>query len=593
MDPAGFRSAVRGRSVVYHRVLYLGWVERAPNEANAPRQNWLDPARDVLDIITRSSADGITIQDASGQLIYANDAAARMSGFASGEDMKQARTGEIRERFEILDEDGNPLPLERLPGRQALQGEQDPQAVVRFRGKGSRGDDRWALIRATPLFDRRGHVRNVVNVIVDITADRSKQRAQAFLADATRELTRSLDWEATIRRVARLAVPDMADWCSVDIVEPDGSLSLVALAHVDPAQVEWAYELRRRRPATTTDPAGVANVVRTGVSELIQEITPEVIEAANITDPELLEIIRRLRLSSVMYIPLIARGRTLGVLTMVWAESGKHYSEEDVRLAEDLASRAAFAIDNARLYRERDQTARSLQERLLPKVLPELPGFDVAARYVPAGNALLAGGDFYDLFEMDDGSWKALIGDVCGKGAEAAALMGFVRFTIRAASRQDTRPSEALVKLNRALLEELEAGKGEFCTAAIVRIRPEEDRVRLTIAVAGHPLPFILRADGTLEESGTPGTLLGIFEEIDVSDTIAELRPGDTIVMLTDGVFEAGREEGWQEEAIPRLLADSAGLPPDVIADRILAAVADIEDPRTDDIAVLAIQLRS
>ncbi len=563
-------------------------------EPDQPGQTWLDPARDVLDIITRSSADGITIQDATGGLTYANDAAARLCGFLTGQDMQRASPEEIRERFEILDEDGVPLPVEQLPGRQALQGHLEPEAVVRFRKKRSGAEDRWALVRATPLFDRRGHVRNVVNVFVDITGDRAKQRAQAFLADATRELTRSLDWEATIRRVARLAVPDMADWCAVDIVEPDGSLSLVALAHVDPAQVEWAYELRRRRPATTADPAGVANVVRTGVSELIQEITPEVIEAANITDPELLEIIRRLRLSSVMYIPLIARGRTLGVLTMVWAESGKHYSEEDVRLAEDLASRAAFAIDNARLYRERDQTARSLQERLLPKVLPEIPGFDVAARYVPAGDALLAGGDFYDLFEMDDGSWKALIGDVCGKGAEAAALMGFVRFTIRAASRQDTRPSEALVKLNRALLEELEAGGGgEFCTAAIVRIRPEEVGARLTIAVAGHPLPIILRADGVLEESGTPGTLLGIFEELDVSDTVAELRPGDTVVMLTDGVFEAGREEGWQDEAIPRLLAASAGLPPGVIADRILAAVADIEDPRIDDIAVLAIQLRS
>jgi PAS domain S-box-containing protein len=563
-------------------------------EPTPPRQTWLDPARDVLDIITRSSADGITIQDATGGLIYANDAAARMCGFPSGQDMQRASPEEIRDRFEILDEDGNPLPVEELPGRRALQGDREPQAVVRFRKKRSDVEDRWALIRATPLFDRLGHPQNVVNVIVDVTEDRSKQRAYAFLADATRELTRSLDWEATIRRVARLAVPDMADWCSVDIVEPDGSLSLVALAHVDPVKVEWAYELRRRHPPLATDPTGVVNVARTGVSELIPEITPEMIEAANITDPELLEIVERLQLRSVMYIPLIARGRIIGVLSMVRAESGRRYTQEDVRLAEDLASRAALAIDNARLYRERDQIARSLQERLLPRVLPEVPGLDVAARYVPAGDALQAGGDFYDLFEMDDGSWKALIGDVRGKGAEAAALMGFVRFTIRAASRQDTRPSEALVKLNRALLEELEAGDGgEFCTAAIVRFRLEEGRARVTVAVAGHPLPIIIRADGTLEEAGTPGTLLGVFEELDVSDTLVELRAGDTIVMLTDGVFEAGREEGWQEDAIPRLLATCAGLPADVTADRILAAVSGVEDRRTDDVAVLVIQLRT
>jgi serine phosphatase RsbU (regulator of sigma subunit) len=317
------------------------------------------------------------------------------------------------------------------------------------------------------------------------------------------------------------------------------------------------------------------------------------IDAADITDPELLEVIQRLDLSSIMYIPLTARGRILGVLTMVWAESGKHYSEDDLRLAEDLGSRAAFAIDNARLYRERDHVARSLQERLLPKTLPQIPGIDVAARYVPAGDVLQAGGDFYDLFEMDDGTWKAVIGDVCGKGPEAAALMGFVRFTTRAVSRQDTKPSEALVKLNRALLEELEAGKGEFCTAAVVRIRPHDDGARLTVAVAGHPLPLVLRADGEMEEAGVPGTLLGIFEDIDVSDRIVDLHPGDVLVMLTDGVLEAGRGRGWETEVIRGLLADSAGMSPEAIADRIEATVSGVEDRRTDDIAVLVMRCRT
>jgi PAS domain S-box-containing protein len=556
-----------------------------------PMESWGEPAWDVLEIITSSSADGITIQDATGRLIYANDAAARVSGFASGQDMQRASFEEIVERFELLDEDGLPLPIGELPGRRALVGEREPEAVVRFR-KRSGGDDRWALVRATPLFDSRGQVRHVVNVFVDITADRARRQAESFLADATNELARSLNWEATIQRVARLAVPVMADWCTVDVLEPDGSLSLIAVAHVDPAKVEWARELRRRFPPDATDTSGVAHVVRTGVSELIPEVTQKLIDAANIPDPELLDVIERLHLSSVMYVPLIARGRTLGALTMVWAESGKHYSEDDLRLGEDLASRAAFAIDNARLYRERDHAARSLQERLLPKTLPHIPGVDVAARYLPAGDVLQAGGDFYDLFEMDDGSWKAVIGDVCGKGPEAAALMGFVRFTTRAVSRQDTKPSEALVKLNRALLEELEVGRGEFCTAAVVRIRPHDHGVRLTVAVAGHPLPIVLRANGDLEEAGVPGTLLGMFEEIDISDQIVDLNTGDTLVMLTDGVLEAGRDRGWESEVIPRLLATSAGMSPDAIADRIKEAVSSLDDRRTDDIAVLVMRCR-
>lgn len=545
------------------------------------------PAFDILQIITSSSADGITIQDSNGRLIYANDAAARMSGFESGQEFQEAQVEQILQQYEILDENGLPFPLDELPGRRALRGEQEPEAVVRFRRR-SGGEDRWALVRATPLFDDDGGVRHVVNVFVDITANQAQRQAQSFLAEATRELVWSLDWEAALQRVAQLAVPTMADWCTLDVLQPDGSMSLIAVAHVDPAKVQRAHEMRGRFPATASDRSRIAHVVRTGKSELIPKITQELIVAANITDADLVESLE-LQLSSLMYVPLIARRRTIGVLTMAWAESGKHYSEDDLHLTEDLASRAAFVIDNARLYRERDHIARSLQKRLLPKSLPDVPGLDVAARYVPAGNILQAGGDFYDLFEMEDGSWKAVIGDVCGKGPEAAALMGFVRFTTRAVSRQDTKPSEALVKLNKALREELQEGSGEFCTAAVVRLRPYQDGARLTIAVAGHPLPIIVRSSGQIQEVGAPGTLLGVYDEIEVSDVVAELHRGDSLVMITDGVWEAGRDDEWESRVIPGLLATSARMPPDTIADRIDEAVAGIDDRRTDDIAILVI----
>ena len=563
-------------------------------DAPSPRGSSLariEPALDVLDIITSSSADGITIQDVTGRLVYANDAAGRMCGFASGKEMQQAPIELILGRFQMLDEEGTPLALERLPGRRAMAGEPEPEAVVGFRDLAS-GEERWALVRATPLFDDLGKVRNVVNVFIDITGDQKRRLGQSFLTDASRALWHSsLDWGATLRKVAQLAVPKLADWCSVDVLEPDGSLSLIAIAHVDPEKVEWAYELRRRFPIAPDDPSGVANVVRTGVSELIPEITQEMIDAADIEDPELLDVLERLQLSSVMTIPLVARRKVVGALTMVWAESGKHYDEEDLRLAEDLAGRAAFAIDNARLYEERDHVARTLQARLLPKSLPRMPGMDVAARYVPANDVLQAGGDFYDLFELDDGSWKAVIGDVCGKGPEAAALMGFVRFTTRAVSRQDTKPSEALVKLNRALREELEGdGRGEFCTAAVVRIRPNDGGTRLTVAIAGHPLPYIVRANGEVEQAGVPGTLLGVFEEVDVSDQVVDLSHEDVLVMVTDGVLEASDDPTWVDHTFPELLAASRGMTSGEIADRIETAISTIDDRRTDDVAVMVIR---
>ena len=549
----------------------------------------LDTTWDILDTITSGTADGITIQDSSGSLVYANDAAARMTGFTSGAELLEATPEGIVQRFEIFDEEGVGLAIDQLPGRRALRGELEPEAVVRFRSR-SDGTERWALVRATPVLGAENAVQLVVNVFVDITEQRNRDQVQRLLADASKELVSSLDWEVTLQRVAELAVPVLADWCAVDVLQPDGSIELIAVAHVDPEKAAWAYELRRRFPVDPEAPTGVANVVRTGVPEMIPEITQEMIDAADIRDPELLEVLERLQLSSVMYIPLIARGRMIGALEFVWAESGRHYTEEDLGVALDLAARAALALDNARLYSERVRVSLTLQERLLPRSLPDIPGLRLVARYLPAAGER-AGGDFYDVFEMDDGSWKAVIGDVCGKGSEAAALMGFVRFTMRAVSRQDTFPSEALVKVNRALEEEIAGASGEFCTAAVVRLTPAEDgRIRLILAVAGHPLPHVIRASGDVEEIGIHGSLLGIFEEISVSDAFHELLPGDSLVMLTDGVLEAGRGEDWEDRVIPDLLASSVGESPETIADRLEAAVAALDDRREDDIAILVIQ---
>jgi serine phosphatase RsbU (regulator of sigma subunit) len=169
--------------------------------------------------------------------------------------------------------------------------------------------------------------------------------------------------------------------------------------------------------------------------------------------------------------------------------------------------------------------------------------------------------------------------------------MGFVRFTMRAVSRQDTFPSEALVKVNRALREEIGGDSAEFCTAAVVRLTPAEGgEIRLILSVAGHPLPRVIRASGDVEELGTHGNLLGIFDEISVSDAFHELHPGDSLVMLTDGVLEAGRSHDWEARVIPDLLASSVGESPETIADRLEAAVAALEDRREDDIAILVIQ---
>jgi PAS domain-containing protein len=179
---------------------------------------------------------------------------------------------------------------------------------------------------------------------------------------------------------------------------------------------------------------------------------------------------------------------------------------------------------------------------------------------------------------------------VSGKGVDAAALMGFVRFTMRAVSSDDTRPSDALRKLNRALREEI-GDDTTFCTAAVTRIHPHEHGVRLTVAVAGHPLPYAIRADGTVAPAGANGALLGFLDEIEVSDTVVDLHVGDSLVLLTDGVLECSRDPAWSDEVIPTLLSVAAGMRADTVVDLIDGTVTGVEDRRSDDIAILALHL--
>ena len=219
---------------------------------------------------------------------------------------------------------------------------------------------------------------------------------------------------------------------------------------------------------------------------------------------EHLRIVRELGIQSYLSVPLIARGRTLGVLSLVSTTPDIRYGESDVRLAEEIARRAAVRIDNARLYEERDHTAKVLQRSLLPPRLPSIPHVDLAARYLPVGEGNEVGGDFYDVFDCGDGNWAAAVGDVCGKGPEAAAVMGLARHTLRAVARFEHKPSALLRELNRALLEQ--SVEERFCTVCHLRLHPSRDDLRITLCCAGHPLPLLLRRDGRVSSVENRGS---------------------------------------------------------------------------------------
>jgi PAS domain S-box-containing protein len=549
-------------------------------------------SRDQLQAIFQSVAEGITVQDPTGRLIYANDAAARQTGFATVEEFLAAPLSGIMQRFELTDESGAPFSFERLPGRQALRGETPEDVVVRFRDPET-GEERWAQLRATPVFDSSGKVQFAVNIFHDVSDRKRRDEAQRFLAEAGPILSAAAtDLDATLARVAELAVPWLADWCAIEMVQDDGTLRTLKVAHVDPDKLALAEDWGRRYPPDPSSPRGAANVVRTGRSEIYEDI-PDALLVQAAVDEEHLEILRGLQLRSVITVPLTARGRVFGVMTLVFAESGRRYGPADLALAEDLARRAALAVDNARIYQERDHIARTLQRSLLPPRLPDIPGMEIAGRYRAAGAGNDVGGDFYDAFEAADGSWVVVIGDVCGKGPEAAAVTGLARHTIRAAAMRERKPSEILATLNDAVLQQ--RSDHMFCTVAYVRVRPNPGGARLTICCGGHPLPLVLRADGTVLAAGSPGTLLGIFPDPELVDRTVDLGPGDALVLFTDGVIEEhGDGEMFGRDGMTDLLRESVGRKAEEIAEAIEQAVVAFGPaaPR-DDIAIVVLRVET
>jgi PAS domain S-box-containing protein len=348
-------------------------------------------ATDNLAIFLDHVGDGVTVQDPSGRLVYANAPAARALGFANAAELLAAPVAEIVGRFALFDEDGQPFPVESLPGRRALQGESESAVTLSVRNQET-GEERWSIVRSSPVTDTAGNVLYAVNVWQDATGQKRAEAAQRFLAEAGEALASSLDVEATLANIARLAVPRLADWCVVHLVQEDESISQLAVAHVDPERVAWARWLQEQYPADLDNNQGVVRVARTGLPEIFPEITDEMLVAAA-RDPEHLAILRLVGFTSAMVIPMIARERSVGVITFVAAESRYHYDERDLELKQELARRAALAVDNARLY-DAERAARLQAEEaqvrfrgLFEGVPDAILVIDAEGRFIEANTA--------------------------------------------------------------------------------------------------------------------------------------------------------------------------------------------------------------
>ncbi|MCS0603511.1 SpoIIE family protein phosphatase [Streptomyces sp. LP11] len=414
--------------------------------------------------------------------------------------------------------------------------------------------------------------------IVEDEIHERRQARDAFLAEASLQMDESLEVEETLRRVARLAVPAVAEGCAVHLFRPDGELEPVATAHVAAHAQTWLGDV-------ALHDAWLAAQLR----RIARQPRGQVLKDADLSGspfgPDATGDGKTIRALSVS--PLRARGRVLGTLTFL-------YHRDDTSLADlptlaDLAGRAALAIDTATLYDQRRQHVETLQRQLLPRVLPEAPGVELSAAYQVGDPSLDVGGDFYDAVITGD-RISLFIGDVCGRGAEAAAYTALARHTLRTLLTDGMAPGRTLARLNQALLDE---GASRFVTALVVTLTPAAGAGwDAEIAGGGHPWPLVRHADGSVEELPARGLLLGVVPGAEYAPHRVRLADGDALVLFTDGLSEARAADGTCfEDRLPEAVGRIGGVA-EASAARLVAAASDFRDMGDDDAAVLIAYLK-
>ncbi len=402
------------------------------------------------------------------------------------------------------------------------------------------------------------------------------------LARTTRRLSRIQT--VTDATLAGLGVDELADQLLRKIREVLGadSATLLLLDRTGAALVEHTTVGVETDGTTISVPIG-----RGFAGKIASTISPIVVEDLSTYEVVRPWLTRTMR--SLMGVPLVYRGQVKGVIHVA-TRTHRRFTEDDIEVAELAANRIAAALERAALYDSRSAMAQALQRSLLPSTLPQIDGVELAGLYHPFSPDHEIGGDFYDAYPHGEGAWGVVVGDVSGKGPNAAAIMGLAAHTVRALARYESRPSAVLSALNETLLRAERVNEAQFCTACEMRLRAEANHLHVTLCVAGHPLPLVVRADGSVEEAGVPGTLLGSFVDPELHDVVLDLRPGDALVAYTDGLVErrgVGIDAG--QRTLAALLSTLTGLSGSDIAARIERELVD-DVVLDDDVAVFVIR---
>jgi serine phosphatase RsbU (regulator of sigma subunit) len=395
-----------------------------------------------------------------------------------------------------------------------------------------------------------------------------------------------------MRTVADTAVPKLAEMCVIDLLNEDGAVSDTVAVAVREGVAARLLALRVSHPLDLDGEHPVARAVRSHRVVVEQDLTLAGTLERIAPDPESREFIVRSGYHSVVVTPLIARGRLLGVLSFYRSRNGQPNRPEYLALMRDLADRAAMALDNASLYEARTQLARTLQSSLLPERLPTLEHVTLASAYHPAGEESEVGGDFYDVFTTPSGCWL-VVGDVCGKGPEAAAVTALVRHSVRAFAFVRSSPAQVLGAVNQVMLGHSLAYR--FATAVVARLDLSARPVRAVIAGAGHPPPLLLDPSGSTVGVNAQGMMLGVRPGSNVVDASMVLAPGSTLVLYTDGLLDAGAPlRGSTPEELCTLLVKYASNDPEQVVQQLeRQALSRGAGRLRDDVAIVAARMES
>ncbi len=418
---------------------------------------------------------------------------------------------------------------------------------------------------------------------------RARQASRRFqiLDDIARVADGGRSLEETLDAITEILVPELGDFCMIDVIEGE-HVRRAAVRVAGPEAEAIESGLSERPPLLQEE---MVNAASTG------RLEPRFFERLSdadlrgfAEDEEDFEFLRSVGARSAVVAEMRARGRPTGMLTIGVSHSGRRFRQDDAHFASILVGRVALALDNAGLFsdlerseRERAEIAETLQRGLLPPPLPHIPGWSVAAMYRPAGAENEIGGDFYDAFRIA-GGWMVVIGDVTGRGAQAASVTAHARYTLRTAAALTGDPVVALETLNRELLARHGAA---LCSVAALAI-DEDPSQPVRLAVAGHPAPLLVDGDSVVEATSS-APVLGAFRDVAWGIEHTEVRPGQQLVVVTDGVIEAAGSEGRFGER--RLRAELARVSSPAIAiQRLEGALHGFTAGRLeDDAAILAV----